>query len=283
MAETVALIGLGNMGLAMAKNLLKGGVSLYVYNRTPEKAAPLVELGAKLLHDATEVFEKASIAITMLSNDQALEEVTKSLLEKIKPGCIHLSMSTISPDTSEKLKSQHSEKQAFYIAAPVFGRPDVAEMAKLWICIAGPQEAKLRVLPLLKLLGQRIEDFGELPGKANVVKLSGNFLILSALEALGEAFKLGKAHGIEPEKLAAFFSETLFPSPVYQTYGKIIATAKYSPAGFKLNLGLKDLTLVQKTAHAAEVSMPFAELLKSRLEEAIVKGRGDLDWSSVSL
>jgi 3-hydroxyisobutyrate dehydrogenase-like beta-hydroxyacid dehydrogenase len=286
MSQPVAFIGLGSMGTPMAMNLLKGGVSLFVYNRTPEKASALVKQGAKQLAAASEAFQKANIVITMLANDKALEDVTigqNGLLDSMKPGCIHISMSTVAPDTNRKLEKLHSAKGAHFIAAPVFGRPDVAAQAKLWICVSGIQDAKKQVEPILQLLGQRIEDFGEEVGSANVVKLAGNFLILSAIEAMGEAFNLGEKNGISREQMASFYSETFMASPVYRTYGKIIATKAFEPAGFKLVLGLKDISLAKNTAEASKVGMPLANLLQTHMLESISEGRGDMDWSAISL
>ncbi len=281
MAQSIAFLGLGSMGTPMARNLLRAGYSLFVYNRTQSKADELVAEGAKLIHKPAEAFQKADIVMTMLSNDKALEEVTQELLSSIKTHSIHVSLSTVSPDTSRKLELLHQKKGAYFVASPVFGRPDVAAAAKLWICVAGNPEAKKQIEPILKNLGQRIEDFGDAPEKANIVKLAGNFLILSALEAIGEALSLAEKNGIDRKKMAQFFSETLFPSPVYKTYGNIIAENHYLPAGFKASLGLKDMTLVNASADASHVPMPLAELLHRHLEQAVAQGKADWDWSSL--
>ncbi len=286
MADAVAFLGLGTMGKPMARNLLKQKIPLYVYNRSLDKTIELAEEGAHLLNFPSEAFQKASIAFTMLANDKALEDVTlgrKGLLESIQPGNIHVSLSTTSPDLNRKLDHLHREKKAHFISAPVFGRPEVAAAAKLWISVAGEPQAKKRILPLLKMLGQRVEDFGEDPGAANVVKLIGNFLMLSAMEAMGEAWALGEANGISSSKLSTFFSETLFSCPIYQTYGKIIAESAFDKVGLKLSLGLKDITLAKNQADSAHVHMPFASLLQSLLQEAVKQGHGELDWSAVTL
>lgn len=285
MAQNIAFIGLGNMGMAMARNILKK-FPLFVYNRSPEKATPIVHEGAQLLNSPSEAFQKATIAASMVANDKALEELTlgkDGLLTSIKPGCIHISMSTVAPETSAKLDVLHRNKGAFFVAAPVFGRPDVAAAAKLWICMAGNSQAKKQIEPILKLMGQRVEDFGEDPQTANIVKLSGNFLILSVIESLGEVTKLAEKNGIDKEKLVNFFAETLFPSPVYKTYGKIVATAAFKPPGFKMTLGLKDMNLVHDAADAAGVDLPIAFLLRHLLQEGIEQGRGDFDWSAITL
>ncbi|MBA3721452.1 MAG: NAD(P)-dependent oxidoreductase [Parachlamydiaceae bacterium] len=286
MSQAVAFIGLGNMGIAIARNILRGKIPLFVYNRTPEKALPLVKEGAQLLNSPAEAFKRATVVFTMVANDSALEEITtgkNGLLETIKPGCIHVSMSTVSPETTEKLQALHANKGAYFIASPVFGRPDVAAAAKLWVCFAGNPGAKKIVEPILKLIGQRLEDFGDDPKAANIVKLAGNFLILNVIESMGEALALAESNGIERVKLANFFAETLFPSPVYKTYGNIVAEKAFEPAGFKMTLGLKDISLVNKTAEASKVTMPIAKLLLTLIQDGLEHGREDLDWSAIIL
>jgi 3-hydroxyisobutyrate dehydrogenase-like beta-hydroxyacid dehydrogenase len=283
MLQSVAFLGLGSMGAAMAANLLQGGFPLYVYNRTPEKAADLVSQGAKLLNSPAEAFTKAKVAITMVANDEALEQVTTQLLQSISPGSIHISMSTVSPETVRKLDKLHRDKGAFLVSAPVFGRPDVAAARKLWICLSGDPAARSQVKPILSHLGQRVEEIGDEVGSANVMKLGGNFLILSAIESMGEMIALVKENGISPEKAVAFFSETLFTSPVYHNYGKLLVESKFEPAGFKLSLGLKDINLVLKTAKASKVTMPVAAELGKLAQQGVEQGHANMDWSAITL
>jgi len=282
----VAFIGLGNMGTSMARNLLRGKVPLFVYNRSMDKAKVLVKEGAKALKSPSEAFQKANIVITMLANDQALEDVTtgpNGLLETIQPGHIHVSMSTVSAETNRKLAVLHQKKQAYFVAAPVFGRPDAAAAAKLFICISGNHTAKEQVEPILSFLGQKIVDFGADPGSANIVKLCGNFLILSAIESMGEAWSLLEQNEIDVETAVKFFGEDLFKSPVYQNYGKALAEQKFESGGFKLSLGLKDMNLVRKTAEVSHNAMPIVDRLAELMSKGIEKGRGDWDWTSIVL
>jgi 3-hydroxyisobutyrate dehydrogenase-like beta-hydroxyacid dehydrogenase len=220
-----------------------------------------------------------------VANDQALEEIVMSqgFLERLGPGGIHLSMSTVSPETSRKLAQIHSQHGNYYLAAPVFGRPEAAASQKLWICLSGPNIAKERVQPVLKALGQGIFDFGKDPGAANIVKLCGNFLILSTMEAMAEALTLAEKNGLDRSAVNDMLTHTLFSAPIYQTYGKIIAEKRHTPAGFRLTLGLKDNNLVGDTAEHSIMPMPLQSLLHDRLLAAIAKGRGDMDWSAVSL
>jgi len=283
--ENIAFIGLGNMGSPICRNIMKGGHTLYVYNRSTDKTMLLVQAGALRLKTPVEAFQKAKIVLTMLANDKALEEVTcgpNGLLESIQPGCIHISMSTVSPATSAKLYALHKEKGAHFIAAPVFGRPEAAVQARLWVCMAGDEAAKKEALPILQLIGQRVEDFGDQVETANVVKLAGNFMILSAIEAMGEAMQLTGKYGVEKDKFVQFFTETIFSAPVYKNYGKILAENGSQPVGFKMSLGLKDMNLVRETAEAGEVNMPFGALLHGLLLHGVQEGRGDQDWSAIT-
>ena len=286
MNEKASFIGLGHMGKPMALNLLKAGVDLGVYNRSKDKTAPMTEAGAKLLENPCDAFKHAPIVFSMVANDDALfaiTEGTNGLLKEAKPGFIHVSLSTVSPDTTSKLAAIHEQKGVSFVASPVFGRPDVAAKGALWICIAGKQEAKKKIEPLLRLMGKSIYDFGSKPDAANVVKLIGNFMILSVVEMLSEAFALGEKHGVETELLYNLFTQTLFPSPVFLTYGKLILDQAFKPPGFQLPLGLKDLNLFLRTAEAVNISSPLANLLHDRLLTSLAKGRGDLDWSAISI
>lgn len=286
METSVSFIGLGNMGTPMAMNLLKHGVKLNVFNRTREKAEPLIKAGAKLLEKPSEAFKNSSIVFSMLANDEALKDITEGpdgLLKNAHQGCIHVSLSTVAPDTIKLLTEKHQMNGTQLVTATVFGRPDVAERQELWICLAGDEEAKKQVRPFVQMLGKKIYDFGPHPETANFVKISGNFMILSVIEMLGEAFAVVKKNGIDPQQFLSLMTETLFPSPVYQTYGKIISQQKFSPPGFKMPLGLKDLELFLSSSKGFSLDLPLADLLKDRLLTGIKNGNEDLDWSAISL
>jgi len=286
MQETVGFIGLGNMGEPIAANLLGAGYGLRVYNRTASKAARLVARGAGAVAGPADVAERSGIVLTMLSDDRAVEEVCladPSFVERLGPGGIHISLSTIAPATARRLAKQHEKYEVKYLAAPVFGRPEAAAAKRLWICVSGSREAKKRVERILAAISQAIYDFGEDPGGANVVKLCGNFMIASAIEAMGEVFALAEKNGLARSDVAEFLGNTLFPGPVLQGYGKQIVENRFEPAGFRLALALKDISLVLDTAASAPMPMPLASLLRDRALAAIAKGRGNLDWSALSL
>lgn len=273
------------MGQAMAGNLLKARYRLRVYNRTPEKAAPLIAQGATLMSHPSDTAERGGIVLTMLSDDHAVESAVfgeTGILESLGPGGIHLSMSTLSPATARRLAEHHSRYQTAYVAAPVFGRPEAAAAKKLWISLSGPKSAKARVRPILDALGQGVFDYGEEPGVANVVKLAGNFLLASAIEALAEALTLAEKNGVDRMKLASMLSQTLFACPAYQTYGEAIAQERYQPAGFTVSLALKDVNLVLQTAAASAMPMPLASLLHDRFLSTVAQGGAELDWAAVA-
>ncbi|TMD48877.1 MAG: NAD(P)-dependent oxidoreductase, partial [Chloroflexi bacterium] len=241
MSEMIGLIGLGNMGRAMASSLFKAGYTLTVYNRTTSKAQELTAKGAKLAHSPSEAVSPGGMVVTMVADDAALEEVVMSqgFPERLGAGSVHLSMSTVSPETARKLAQLHAQHGSAYLAAPVFGRPEAAAEQKLWICLSGPRAAKERVQAILKAMGQGIFDFGEDPGAANVVKLCGNFLILSAMEAMAEALTLAEKSGLDRLAVIDMLTRTMFSAPIYQNYGKMIAEKRHTPAGFRQSLGLK--------------------------------------------
>lgn len=286
MAETLGFIGLGNMGEPIAANLMAAGHSLRIYNRTASKAAALVAKGATLAKTPAEIASPGGIVFTMVADDRAIEELCLapgSFVEKLGPGGVHVSMSTISPATARRLAEHHAKHGVEYVASPVFGRPQAAAAKKLWVCTSGHAAGKARVRPLLEAIGQGMFDFGEEAGAANVVKLCGNFMIASAIETISEALTLAEKNGIDKNAVADLFGKTLFACPVYQGYGKSIAAAQFEPAGFRLALGLKDVSLALATATASAVPLPIGSLLHDRYLAAVAKGRGDMDWTAVAL
>ncbi|HTW24773.1 MAG TPA: NAD(P)-dependent oxidoreductase [Candidatus Baltobacteraceae bacterium] len=286
MAEALGFIGLGNMGEPIAANLMAAGHALRIYNRTASKAAPLIAKGAALATTPAEVASPGSVAFTMVADDRAIEQLCLapgSFVERLGPGGIHVSLSTISPAVARRLAEHHATHKVEYVASPVFGRPEAAAAKKLWVCTSGHAAPKARVRPLLEAIGQGIFDFGEDAGAANVVKLCGNFMIASAIETIAEMLALAQKNGIDKNAVADLFGKTLFACPVYQGYGKSIAAEIFEPAGFRLALGLKDVSLALATATASEVPLPIGSLLHDRYVAAIAKGRSDLDWTAIAL
>jgi len=261
MSETIGFIGLGLLGLPVANNLLNAGYALRVYNRTASKAEPLVAQGAQLVARPVDAVMSGGIVVSILWDDAALESVVMSadFLEKLGANGIHVSMSTVSPEISKKLAALHAQHGSVYIEAPIFGRPEAAVAKQLWIPVAGPEVAKERVLPLLKAMGgQGIFDFGEDASAAVIVKLVGNFLIGSAVRSLTEALSMAEKNGVDPQAVVDMLTQTLFPAPIYKSYGKMIAekTVTFSQS----KIPLKDMGIFRKAAQQVESPTPIANL-----------------------
>jgi 3-hydroxyisobutyrate dehydrogenase-like beta-hydroxyacid dehydrogenase len=281
MKETVGFIGLGGMGLAIATNLLKAGFGLRVYNRTVAKARPLLELGVTLARSPAEAAEPGGVVVTMVSDDRAVEDVTlgaNGFLDRLGDG-VHLSMSTIAPRTARRLAGLHRERGSRYVASPVFGKPDVAAQAKLWIVTSGDAAARARVRPLQEAMGRQVFNFGDEPGAANAIKLAGNFLFGAAIEAMAEAFTLAQKHGLPRQQTYEFFTQTLFDCIAYHGYGEMIASEHYQPVGARPSLIRKDYGLILEAAAEGLVPMPLAGLIHERLTATVAKGRDDADWA----
>jgi 3-hydroxyisobutyrate dehydrogenase-like beta-hydroxyacid dehydrogenase len=280
MEKKLGFIGLGNMGLNMAKNLIASGYHLQVYNRTIGKADELDATAITSYKTPGEAAKDVPVVISMLSDDDAVKEITvgkDGILSTLRKGGIHISMSTLSPDVSKFLSEQHKKTGSNYLAAPVFGRPEAAAAKKLWICISGSKEMKDTTRPVLDCLGQGVIDFGEDAGNANVVKIIGNFMLFASVEMMAEAFRLAEDHGLNRGDVAGFFGSTIFNAPVYQNYGKLIAEKQYEPVKFKARLGYKDLSLAHTLATQTQTPMPSADVARNRLQSAMDKGWGDRD------
>jgi 3-hydroxyisobutyrate dehydrogenase-like beta-hydroxyacid dehydrogenase len=270
----------------MAANLLRAGHTLRVWNRSPQKADDLVAQGAQRVERPADAVAPDGIVITMLADDAALETVVAGpdgIGERLGAGGIHLSMSTVAPATSQRMAALHQARGAAYVAAPVFGRPDAAAAKLLFMLSAGPTPACERVQPLLEAMGQKVFQLGEDPAHANIIKLGGNFMIMTAIEALAEAMTLGEKYGVARHKMAEVLTQSILPAPLFINYGRQIASHTYKPAGFKLALGLKDANLVLAAASSARMPMPLASLMQNRFLSAMAKGRGEADWTIAAL
>lgn len=286
MANEIGFIGVGAMGLPMAENLIAAGYQLRVHNRTAAKAAPLADRGAQIFSTAAQTAISGSIVITIVSDDAALENLVvgpDTIAHRLAPGGVHLSMSTVSPALSRRLADYHKQCGSEYVAAPVLGRPEAVKAGSAWLLASGPARAKDKVRPLLDIIGQKTFDMGEDPGAANVVKLAGNFMLIAAIEAMAEAFTMVEKQGVDPVAAMETLTETAFASPVYQGYGKAIAQGIHEPAGFRLELGLKDVSLMLAAGAEARAPMPLASLARDRFLASLAKGRGNMDWSAMAL
>jgi 3-hydroxyisobutyrate dehydrogenase-like beta-hydroxyacid dehydrogenase len=280
----VGFIGLGNMGHPIAENLLKAGHTLVVYNRTRARAESLASLGARVAPAPAEAC-RGDVVFTMLADDAAVESIVLAdggVLSALPAGAVHVSLSTISVALSARLAQAHARAGSVYVAAPVFGRPEAAAAAKLFVVAAGPAAALARCQPLFDAIGQRTFVIGDQPHTANVVKVAGNFLLAALVESLGEAFALVRKSGIDPAQFLDLITSSVFTAPAYKIYGSIITREAYRPAGFLLPLGLKDVRLALAAAESVQVPMPLASLVRDHMITALARGYQDSDWSVVA-
>jgi 3-hydroxyisobutyrate dehydrogenase-like beta-hydroxyacid dehydrogenase len=279
----LGFIGLGHMGSAMAANLLRAGHEVTVFNRTPGKSNPLIALGA---HEAATLTGACGgeMVITMLADDEAASSIalgSGGLVENLSKGTIHLSMSTISVALSKRLAQAHAQSEQRYVAAPVFGRPDMAAAAKLFIVAAGDPAAIDACRPLFDALGQQTSTIGAEPSAANLVKLTANFLQAAVIESLGEAIALiGKA-GIDRHAYVDLLTSTIFTAPAYKIFGPLIADGTFGSAAFAAPLGYKDIRLALAEAETLRVPMPLASLVHDRFLRLFAQGGDNLDWSAI--
>ena len=277
------LIGLGRMGTGIAKSLLRAGHRLTVFNRTRARAEALRADGTNIAGSVAEACQ-SGVVLTMVADDAALEALVfgkDGILASLRAGGLHVSLSTISVALSDRLAAEHTKAGQQFVAAPVFGRPEAAESAKLSVVAAGPSASVQRCKPLFESMGPKLLVVGDRPSMANVVKLAGNFLIATVLESLAESLTFARKSGVDPRVLLDFLTTTMFTAPVYKSYGELIVQGKHEPAGFALPLGLKDVRLVLQAAEAASVPMPIASVLRDRFITALARGNQDKDWSVI--
>lgn len=282
----VGFIGLGNMGLPMAQNILKEGFPLWVYNRTKSKATPLLEQGGKWASSPSELAAQCEILVSMVANDDALNEIVdgpSGIIRSSKKPLIHISMSTVSPSLSIDLEKKHRDEGIAFLAAPVTGRPERAKEGTLWIFLAGDSKAKKTVSPILETMSTKIFDLGEHPSQASLFKLCNNFMVVSLIEAFSEAASVLEKGGISTDKAAEIWGSSLFDAPAFHSYTPMICKGNFADGGFALNLGLKDMRLLQDCADKAQVPMPFLSDLHEKMLTCMNLGRADFDWSVISL
>ena len=283
----IGFIGLGNLGTAIAENILQKRQQLFVYNRTASKTQPLISKGATFCNNIKELASTSDIVFSMVSDDAALNHITKGkdgIAENLKAGAIHICMSTILPATASQLAAIHDQHDSHYIAAPVMGRPEAARAGKLNILVSGKQEIVEKIKPLLQDAGAAgIWEFGNEVAAANVAKLCNNSLMVSAIESMAEAINLARKSGIDANTWMNMITQSIFAAPVYINYGNILVKEMYQPAGFTLRLGLKDVNLVMEQSREVNANMPIGQLMQKRFNEGIASGLGDHDWTAVAL
>ncbi len=278
----IGFLGLGKMGTPMAQRLIAAGHELRVWNRTEGKTEPLLREGAIAAATPAEAELGADAVFTMLFDDAANEEVifgSNGLMDALSPGALHISCSTISVALSERLTAEHAKRGQEFVAAPVFGRPNVAEAGRLWIVVAGAEQAVAKALPLLEPLSRGISVVGTEPRQAHAVKLGGNFLITMMVQSLSESFVYAEQQGVDP---AAFFeavNNALFQSPFYEAYSKVILHPPERP-GATMELGEKDLRLLREAAASRDTRLSLADLMAEVFREARIAGMAQEDWAA---
>jgi len=269
----IGFIGLGAMGAAMAANLLEKGHAVTVWNRSPGPVAELVALGATAAA-GVEATLKADIVLSILAHDQAIRDVLLDALRRARPGLVHVNLATISTAFARELAETHAALGLGYVAAPVFGRPPVARAGGLNVLAAGAPDAVAKAMPVLEDLATKVWPMGEDPVRANAVKIAGNLMIVSAVEAMGEAAALGAAHGVPAADLLDMLTSTIFAAPIYKIYGGMIAESRYHPPGFAADLALKDVRLAQAAGDEKGLALPLADLVEGGLE-TLLSGEGE--------
>ncbi|MGH8149011.1 MAG: NAD(P)-dependent oxidoreductase [Steroidobacteraceae bacterium] len=279
----VGFIGLGSMGSAIARNLVNAGHEIIVWNRSPESALKLAEAGAGLAKRPEDAL-RADVLLSMLANDGAIRDVGLDgpLLAHASPGLIHANLSTVAVAFAKVLADQHATRGVGYVAAPVFGRPDVAAAGELTVIAAGKSEHIAKLRPILDVIGRRTVVVGDVPERANLFKVAGNFMIASVIESFGEALALVRKGNIDASLFYEVMTTGLFAAPVYKGYGRLIVEEKYEPAGFALRLGLKDVDLALAAGSERAVPMPLAKLLHDQFVEAMGSGLAEKDWSALA-
>jgi 3-hydroxyisobutyrate dehydrogenase-like beta-hydroxyacid dehydrogenase len=272
------------MGAAIAANLVRCRYDVVVWNRSAGKARTLVEAGATVATTPKDAALSQDVVISMLADDAALGAVLSGedgLLAGLRASALHISMSTIAVATADSVAAEHAARGQRFLSAPVFGRPEAAVAAKLFVVAAGDSAGFQVATPLFEAISQRCFYVGDVPSSANLVKLCGNFMILSVVEMMAEAMTLAEKGGVPKAKLLEIMTGTLFDAPIVRTYGAILAEQRFRPAGFAAPLGLKDMRLVGEAAEASRVAMPLLSVLRDHLLETLAKEGEDIDWSGI--
>lgn len=277
----VGFIGLGQMGRNMASRLLDAGHHLTVWNRSPAPAQQLADRGAVAAQRPEQTLG-AEVVISMLADDEAVQLVwlEGALVQRMAAGHLHLNMASMGLALGKRLAQVHAAHGSLYVAAPVFGRPEVAAQGELDIVAAGSAVALARCQSLLAVLGRRCFVVGDEPHHANAVKIARNFMLAAIIESLGEAFALTEKNGVPPQRFLDVITSTSMSAPAFKNYGRMMLERPAQPT-FPLRLGLKDVELALAAGALSEVPLPTAALLRGQHLAALAHGYGDKDWAEL--
>lgn len=277
----IAFLGLGRMGSVIARHLIRHGENVTLWNRTAAHAQLLAAEGAKVAKTPAEAVSACDVVFTMLLDDPALEQVIYDgkVLESLPKGAIHVSLSTLSVQLSRRLTSDHAARGQHFVAAPVFGRPHIAEQARLWIAVGGAPEPVGRIRALLQVFSRGVTVVSDNPWSAHALKLGGNFLITAMIASLSESFVYAEALSIDPEIFLETVNNALFQSPFCEMYGKIMLHPPATP-GATMAVGEKDMRLFREAAHSEQLSTPLADRFFATFHRAFEAGMKDQDWAA---
>ena len=276
---SVACVGLGRMGSGIARNIQNAGFQLTVYNRTTEKMKPLVEAGATAASTPREATAFADIVVTNLMDDASVLGAVSGehgILAGMRPDAIHIGTTTISPSLSTRLGALHAAQGSHYVAGPVAGRPDAAAAGKLFTFVAGKPDWLERSRPVMNAYANRIIPMGEDPAIAMSMKLVGNFMVASLIELIGEAYVFAECRGVDPSILTGMFKQYM---PAAAEYVDRICTRDFGRAGFTLDGGTKDVTLILQAAAEVHAPLSYASVVRDKCLAAQARGLGNMDWS----
>jgi 3-hydroxyisobutyrate dehydrogenase-like beta-hydroxyacid dehydrogenase len=277
----VGLIGLGNMGTAIAERVLEAGYPLVLHNRTLEKAAPYVDRGATLAETPADLAEEVDVVLTSLANDEAFEHMAEKVLAAARPSSVLVDLSTVSPAVSARVASLADEASVDYLRAPVSGNPTVVRAGNLTLIVSGPREALERVEPVLRAIGPAIHYVGDAE-QARVVKLAINLMIAGLAELMSEALVLGERSGVSREALLEVMGSSAVGAPFVKYKTEPLLADDFS-ATFTTALMEKDIDLVLDAAGQSEVELPLAQHLKALLRSAVEAGYADDDFMALYL
>ena len=278
----LSILGLGSMGTAMAHRVLDQGFDLDVWNRSPKEIGDLLDKGARRVELAAAMQNR--FMLSLLSNDAAaLEVFSEQNLATAAPGSIHINMSTLSPAASETIAERHAKAGVGYVAAPVLGRPIAITNGKLLVVAAGSAKDIEAASVVFEKVSAQFWNVGTDHSKSNLVKLGVNYNLIHALQSIGESVALVESGGVDPNTFIEILTHTAFSGSAYAGYGPMIVNRKYTPAGFSMELGLKDVKLVEDAATNLGLKLPVATVLHELFDKALADDElKELDWSAVA-
>lgn len=279
----VAFIGLGNMGGGMASNILQKDFELTVWNRTASKMDPFIEKGAKPAGTPKQAASDADVVITSLMDDQSLLDNLQGdngILAGMKPGTIHVCVTTISPKFADELLEIHKQHGSRFVVCPVLGRPDAAAEGSLIALLAGDAEGIEIAKPVIEAFTSMADVMGDVPSHASTLKLCLNYTVISSIELMSEVYTVADKAGLDVNKVAGFY-QIIFGFPVLQMYAEKVKNRDFDDGGFKMTGGLKDVTLMLDAAKALGAHFDIGEIIKGKMNEALENGMQDKDWSAI--